>query len=192
VRWRVLSCPASVITGDALVWKLTVHSDAAQGKYDFKLLAVDVPTAAGSDQRLYLAGDDRIYQRGSIIAELRDPFLQVRSKLSSSHVATMSSCVDAPALQTMAALHARVTECLPTAGLQPCDVTCCVCPSQALQMQRVYEEEDEADDAQDEADEELERRRREMDKTAAKPKPMDQVRDRSLTMSATLPCRHTL
>ena len=51
---------------------------------------MDVPTAAGSDQRLYLAGDDRIYQRGSIIAELRDPFLQVCGKRS-SHVATISS-----------------------------------------------------------------------------------------------------
>ena len=60
-------------------------SAAAQGKYDFKLLAVDVPTAAGSDQRLYLAGDDRIYQRGSIIAELRDPFLQVCSICKLNH-----------------------------------------------------------------------------------------------------------
>ncbi len=59
--------------------KLILYPAAAQGKYDFKLLAVDVPTAAGSDQRLYLAGDDRIYERGSIIAELRDPFLQVCS-----------------------------------------------------------------------------------------------------------------
>lgn len=56
-----------------------------QGKYDFKLLAVDVPTAAGPEQRLYLAGDDRIYQRGSIIAELRDPFLQVRSTPLNAH-----------------------------------------------------------------------------------------------------------
>lgn len=54
--------------------------------------------------------------------------------------------------------------------------TLCDHPLQALQMQRVYEEEDEADDAQDEADEELERRRRETDKAAAQPKPMDQVR----------------
>lgn len=66
-------------TRGSLVWKLTLRPAAPQGKYDFKLLAVDVPTAAGSDQRLYLAGDDRIYQRGSIIAELRDPFLQVSS-----------------------------------------------------------------------------------------------------------------
>ena len=46
-------------------------------------------------------------------------------------------------------------------------------------MQRVYEEEDEADDAQDEADEELERRRKETEKAAAQPKPMDQVHCRT-------------
>lgn len=99
---------------------VSLEAKRRRGKYDFKLLAVDVPTAAGKDQRLYLAGDDRIYQRGSIIAELRDPFLQ------------------------------------------------------ALQMQRVYEEEDEADEAQDEADEERERQHREEERAAAAPKPMDQ------------------
>lgn len=48
-----------------------------QGKYLFKLLAVDVPTAGGSEQRLFLEGDEQAYAKGGIISELRDPFLQV-------------------------------------------------------------------------------------------------------------------
>ncbi len=44
----------------------------------FKLLAVDVPSAAGPEQRIYLEGDERIYNRGSVMRELRDPFLNVR------------------------------------------------------------------------------------------------------------------
>lgn len=47
---------------------------------------------------------------------------------------------------------------------------------QALTMQKVYEDEDEADEAADEAAEEAERQRREEEKRAAAPKPMDEVR----------------
>ena len=43
----------------------------------FKLLAVDVPTAGGSEQRLFVEGDEQAYAKGGIISELRDPFLQV-------------------------------------------------------------------------------------------------------------------
>ena len=50
-----------------------------QGRYGFKLLAVDVPTAAGKEQRLFLDGDDKLYTRGGVMSELRDPFLRVRS-----------------------------------------------------------------------------------------------------------------
>ena len=53
--------------------------DVRQGRYVFKLLAVDVPSAAGPEQRIYLEGDERIYNRGSVMRELRDPFLNVRS-----------------------------------------------------------------------------------------------------------------
>ena len=35
-----------------------------QGRYIFKLLAIDVPTAEGPEQRVYLSGDDAIYNRG--------------------------------------------------------------------------------------------------------------------------------
>ena len=48
-----------------------------QGRYTFKLLAVDVPTAAGAEQRLFVYGDDKLYMRGGVMSELRDPFMRV-------------------------------------------------------------------------------------------------------------------
>ena len=48
-----------------------------QGRYSFKLLAVDVPTAAGVEQRLFVDGDDKLYTRGGVMSELQDPFLRV-------------------------------------------------------------------------------------------------------------------
>jgi hypothetical protein len=116
-----------MVTSDSSAWKLTVHSDAAQGKYDFKLLAVDVPTATGSDQRLYLAGDDRIYQRGSIIAELRDPFLQVCS-IPSFPGGCIGSCADALASQSwLKHMHAP-QNASQEKGLQHGDATSCASP----------------------------------------------------------------
>lgn len=50
-----------------------------QGRYLFKLLAVDVPSAAGPEQRLFLEGDEKAYNRGGVIQELRDPFLRVNT-----------------------------------------------------------------------------------------------------------------
>ncbi len=41
------------------------------------MLAVDVPSAAGGEQRLFLEGDENIYNRGGVLNELRDPFLRV-------------------------------------------------------------------------------------------------------------------
>ena len=41
------------------------------------MLAVDVPSAAGGEQRLFLEGDETLYNRGGILNELRDPFLRV-------------------------------------------------------------------------------------------------------------------
>ncbi len=48
-----------------------------QGRYLFKLLAVDVPSAAGPEQRIYLEGDARTYNRGAVLREMRDPLLNV-------------------------------------------------------------------------------------------------------------------
>ena len=37
-----------------------------------------MPTASGAEQRLFVEGDEIAYSRGGVIAELRDPFLQVK------------------------------------------------------------------------------------------------------------------
>ena len=58
--------------------ELTVRAWWRQGHYVFKLLAVDVPTASSAEQRLYVEGDAKLYHRGGVINELRDPFIQVR------------------------------------------------------------------------------------------------------------------
>eukprot|EP00850_Spirogloea_muscicola_P011488 SM000071S21112 [mRNA] locus=s71:424190:426566:- [translate_table: standard] len=48
-----------------------------KGKYDFKLLALDVPTAGEKEQRLYLVGNEATYQSsGGVISELRDPIVR--------------------------------------------------------------------------------------------------------------------
>ncbi len=40
---------------------------------------MDLPAADGEPSgRLYLAGDEVAYQKGSVLGELRDPFLKVR------------------------------------------------------------------------------------------------------------------
>ena len=53
-------------------------------QYEFKLISVDVPTAAGAaEQRLYLVGDAAAYQKaGTLINELRDPIIKVSTDWS--------------------------------------------------------------------------------------------------------------
>lgn len=42
-----------------------------------KLLAVDIPMAAGPDQQLFLTGDEKEYQVGGrLISELREPMVK--------------------------------------------------------------------------------------------------------------------
>lgn len=38
---------------------------------------MDVPSAVGGEQRIFLQGDEAIYERGGVLAELRDPFTRV-------------------------------------------------------------------------------------------------------------------
>ena len=58
--------PAGYATG-----ALGQRCSLGQGKYIFKLLAIDVPTAEGPEQRVYLAGNDAIYNRGAGDFELQ-------------------------------------------------------------------------------------------------------------------------
>ena len=63
-------CLVALSTSACLLWPL-------QGRYSFKLLAVDVPSAVGRQQRIFLEGDEKGYSRGGIMGELRDPFIRV-------------------------------------------------------------------------------------------------------------------
>ncbi|CAM6097280.1 unnamed protein product [Calypogeia fissa] len=54
---------------------VSIEVKKKKGQYNFKLLAVDVPTA-GADQRLYLIGDEEEYKiGGGLMHELRDPIV---------------------------------------------------------------------------------------------------------------------
>uniref|UniRef100_A0A803MJJ5 Uncharacterized protein n=1 Tax=Chenopodium quinoa TaxID=63459 RepID=A0A803MJJ5_CHEQI len=56
---------------------VSVQVKKKDGKYDVKLLAVDIPMASGPDQRLFLIGDEEEYRiGGGLIGELRDPVVR--------------------------------------------------------------------------------------------------------------------
>ncbi|KMT17406.1 hypothetical protein BVRB_2g038610 [Beta vulgaris subsp. vulgaris] len=56
---------------------VSVQVKKKDGKYDCKLLAVDIPMAEGPDQRLFLIGDEEEYKLGGgLIGELRDPVVR--------------------------------------------------------------------------------------------------------------------
>lgn len=56
---------------------VSVQVKKKDGKYDVKLLAVDIPMASGPDQRLFLIGDEEEYRLGGgLIGELRDPVVK--------------------------------------------------------------------------------------------------------------------
>ncbi|DBB16519.1 TPA: hypothetical protein ACH3X3_014785 [Trebouxia sp. C0006] len=77
------------------------------GKYGFKLLAVDVPTAQGAEQRLFLDGDDKLYTRGGVMSELRDPFLRA---ISMQHTYEAEDEVDEAADDAAEAQEERVRQ----------------------------------------------------------------------------------
>ncbi|XP_078445151.1 uncharacterized protein LOC144714304 [Wolffia australiana] len=55
---------------------VSVEAKKKNGQYDIKLLAVDIPMAAGTDQRIFLIGDEVEYRvGGGLISELRDPIV---------------------------------------------------------------------------------------------------------------------
>ncbi|XP_021752317.1 uncharacterized protein LOC110717838 [Chenopodium quinoa] len=56
---------------------VSVQVKKKEGKYNVKLLAVDIPMASGPDQRLFLIGDEEEYRiGGGLIGELRDPVVR--------------------------------------------------------------------------------------------------------------------
>jgi hypothetical protein len=63
---------------------VSVEAKKRKGKYDFKLLAVDVPSALGGEQRIFLVGGPSIYDAGGVLTELREPFVRALT-LQESH-----------------------------------------------------------------------------------------------------------
>lgn len=56
---------------------VSIEVKKKKGKYDLKLLAVDIPMASGPDQRLFVIGDEEKYKvGGGLISELRDPVVR--------------------------------------------------------------------------------------------------------------------
>lgn len=65
------------IRGPEMKGLVSVQVKKKEGKYDMKLLAVDLPMASGPDQRLFLIGDEEEYRLGGgLIGELRDPVVK--------------------------------------------------------------------------------------------------------------------
>lgn len=56
---------------------VSAEAKREKGKYVFKLLTIDVapPAQGGRESRLYLAGDQSVYDSTKILAELRDPLI---------------------------------------------------------------------------------------------------------------------
>ena len=54
------------------------------------LLAVDVPSVTGGEQRIYLEGGPALYERGGVLGVLREPFIRVRGRGGFSAVPRMA------------------------------------------------------------------------------------------------------
>ena len=75
-QWRSKRChllfPLSGPSGRGVV---SAEAKKSGGAYIFKLLALDVPGQRGGESRVYLAGDSVAYDKGGVLAELRDPLV---------------------------------------------------------------------------------------------------------------------
>ncbi|KAL4452340.1 hypothetical protein ABPG75_008002 [Micractinium tetrahymenae] len=58
---------------------VSLEAKKRHGQLRFKLLAVDVPCAAGGEQRIFLEGGPSLYERGGVLSVLRDPFIRALS-----------------------------------------------------------------------------------------------------------------
>jgi hypothetical protein len=61
---------------------VSIEAKKKRGRHKFKLLAVDIVTSSGGEERIFLDGSSREYHSGGILSELRDPFLRVASAQS--------------------------------------------------------------------------------------------------------------
>ncbi len=120
---------------------------------------MDVPTAQGAEQRLFLDGDDKLYTRGGVMSELRDPFLRVSTCTSITSLESWLTPSTA-SMQPQQLVHAEVSQ-------QSLNLL------QAISMQHTYEAEDEVDEAADDAAEAQEERVRQASQVSSTPEPHD-------------------
>lgn len=149
------------------------------GNLRFVLLAVDVPSVAGGEQRIYLEGGPALYERGGVLGVLREPFIRVcrggarpcvgdmaeqspgwpaaiyRRSLA---VGTLGSCA---ALASHSRLHPPAM--LGTPSLP-----------QALSMDEAFLEEDAAEDAAEARERDAATAERARQAAAKRPQPLDQ------------------
>lgn len=70
------------ISGPDAKGVVSIEAKKKRGKHKFKLLAVDIVTSSGEEERIFLDGSEKEYHSGGILSELRDPFLRVASAQS--------------------------------------------------------------------------------------------------------------
>lgn len=58
---------------------VSLEAKKRHGNLRFVLLAVDVPSVAGGEQRIYLEGGPSLYERGGVLGVLREPFIRALS-----------------------------------------------------------------------------------------------------------------
>ncbi|KAI7844150.1 hypothetical protein COHA_002285 [Chlorella ohadii] len=58
---------------------VSLEAKKRHGHLRFVLLAVDVPSVAGGEQRIYLEGGPALYERGGVLGVLREPFIRALS-----------------------------------------------------------------------------------------------------------------
>ncbi|KAI3438198.1 hypothetical protein D9Q98_000635 [Chlorella vulgaris] len=58
---------------------VSLEAKKRHGQLRFKLLAVDVPSVSGGEQRIFLEGGPGLYERGGVLDVLRDPFIKALS-----------------------------------------------------------------------------------------------------------------
>lgn len=122
------------------------------------LLAVDVPCAAGGEQRIYLEGGPALYERGGVLGELREPFIRVRRRRRGRVVwGGWVGLADAPASVPLrgaarSSQHRQPLVCRSTRGWSPCAAPSAMPCPQALSMDSAFAAEDEAEEAAEEAE----------------------------------------
>eukprot|EP01025_Chloroclados_australasicus_P051815 TRINITY_DN6038_c1_g1_i1.p1 TRINITY_DN6038_c1_g1~~TRINITY_DN6038_c1_g1_i1.p1 ORF type:complete len:363 (-),score=42.85 TRINITY_DN6038_c1_g1_i1:144-1232(-) len=55
---------------------VSVEAKKLKGRYYFKLISLDIPSPSGGEERVFILGNQALYERGHVMNELRVPFIQ--------------------------------------------------------------------------------------------------------------------